>query len=197
METLRPTRTSSSSAAGRPAVSGALCLRVDAGASLTSPIRAIVHAVDAAQAVSDVRLLEDIVSAQSAPRRDQLLVLAVFALIAFVLAGVGIHGLLSFTVSARTQEVGVRVALGAARTSILRMFLRQGMVLGIAGVAIAAPLAYLSAQGMRALLFGIEPGDPLAYAFATVLAVVLTLAGSVRPAVRAATIDPARTIRTE
>jgi hypothetical protein len=118
-------------------------------AALAPAVRAIVHGADAAQAVSDVRLLDDLVRAQSAPRRDQLLVLGTFAAIAFLLAGIGIHGLLSFAVSSRLQEVGVRVALGAARRRILRMFLEQGMVLGVAGIAIGAPLAYLSAGGMR------------------------------------------------
>ena len=71
------------------------------------------------------------------------------------------------------------------------------MRLGLAGVVVAVPLAYLAARGMRALLFGVEPGDPLIYVGAAALAMVMTLAGSLRPAVRAATIDPALTIRTE
>ena len=164
-------------------------------AALAPAIRSIVHDADAAQAVSDVRLLDDIVATQTAPRRDQLAVLGAFAAIAFLLAAIGIHGLLSFTVSSRLQEVGVRVALGAARSAILRMFLNQGLTLGIAGIAIAAPLAYLAARAMKALLFGVEPGDPLIYVSAAALAIVMTLAGSLRPAIRAATIDPALTIR--
>jgi predicted permease len=166
-------------------------------AALAPAIRGIVHDIDPAQAVSDVSLLADIVATQSAPRRDQLSVLGMFTAMAFLLAAVGIHGLLSFTVSVRSQEVGVRVALGAARSQILRMFLNQGLRLGIAGLAIAVPLAYLAARGMRALLFGVEPGDPLVYAAAAGLAIVMTLAGSLRPAIRAATIDPALTVRTE
>jgi ABC-type antimicrobial peptide transport system permease subunit len=144
-----------------------------------------------------VRLLEDIVASQSAPRRDQLVVLGTFAAIALLLAAIGIHGLLSFTVSSRTQEIGVRVALGAARGNIFRLFLRQGLVLGIAGVAVAVPLAYLAARGMSALLFGVAPSDPVIYSGAAILAVVMTVAGSLRPAVRAAIIDPAATIRAE
>ncbi|MGH9385306.1 MAG: ABC transporter permease, partial [Vicinamibacterales bacterium] len=165
--------------------------------ALAPSLRRVVRETDPDQAVSDVRLLNDIVGAQTAPRRDQLLVLATFATLAFLLAGVGIHGLLSFTVSARTQEIGVRVALGAARGAILRMFLRQGLVLGMAGVAIAVPLAYLAARGIASLLFGVEPGDPVIYASAAVVAITMTLAGSLRPAVRAAVIDPAITTRTE
>ncbi len=132
-----------------------------------------------------------------APRRDQLIVLATFAAIAFLLAAVGIHGLLSFTVSARTHEIGVRVALGAMRSTILRMFLRQGIALGIMGVVVGLPLAYIGARGLGALLFGVEPGDPMIYTPAAVLALTLALTGSLFPALRAAAIDPAVTTRTE
>jgi len=166
-------------------------------AALAPAIRAIVHDADAALAVSDVRLLDDIMATQTAPRRDQLAVLGAFAVIAFLLAAIGIHGLLSFTVSSRQQEVGVRVALGADRSGILRMFLHQGFALGISGIVVAVPLAYAAARAMRALLYGVEPGDPLIYATATALAILMTLAGSLRPALRAATIDPAVTIRAE
>ena len=159
--------------------------------SLVPALRRIVHDVDPEQPVSDARPLDAVVRAQTASRRDQLTALATFATIAFVLAVVGIHGLLSFTVSARTQEVGVRVALGASRQRILGMFLRQGLMLGAAGVAVAVPLSYLAARAMSALLFGVEPGDPAIYAGAVVLAVVMTLGGSLRPALRAASIDPA------
>ena len=162
---------------------------------LVPALRRIVHDVDPAQPVTDPRPLEDIVRAQTASRRDQLTVLATFTGIALVLAVVGIHGLLAFTVSARTQEVGVRLALGASRHRILGMFLRQGLMLGAAGVLVAVPLAYLAARAMSALLFGVEPGDPAIYAGVVALAIVMTLGGSLRAACRAASVDPAVTIR--
>ena len=165
--------------------------------ALTPAVSRIIRDVDPEQAISNVRPLADIVSLGIAPRRDQLMVLATFAAIAFLLAAVGIHGLLSFTVSARTHEIGVRVALGAVRTTVLRMFLRQGLTLGIAGVVVGLPLAYLGARGLGALLFGIEPGDPMVYGPAALLALTLALTGSLLPALRAAAIDPAITTRTE
>jgi putative ABC transport system permease protein len=165
--------------------------------ALVPELRRIIRQVDPDQAVAGVRLLDDVVASQTAPRRDQLAVLGAFAIVALFLAAVGIHGLLSFTVLARTQEVGVRVALGAARNRILGMFLRQGLVLGIAGVAAAMPLAYLAARGLTALLFGVEPGDPAIFGSAALLALLMTVAGSLRPALRASTIDPAITIRSE
>ena len=174
-----------------------LLVRSSGSFTLAPALRRVIRSADPNQAVSDVKLLKDIVGGQTAPRRDQLVVLGAFAAIAFLLAGVGIHGLLSFTVSSRAQEIGVRVALGAARGRILGMFVRQGLLLGIAGVIVAVPLAYTAARGMGALLFGVEPGDPTIYAASATVAIAMTLAGSLRPAVRAATIDPMVTIRTE
>jgi predicted permease len=165
--------------------------------SLVPAVRRIVHDADPEQAISSVRLLEEIVAAQMAPRRDQLLVLGTFTAIAFLLAAVGIYGLLSFTVSARMTELGIRVALGAARRDILGMFLRQGLALGVGGIVVAVPMAYAAAQGMTTLLFGVPPGDPLIYAISSSLALAMTLAGTLGPALRAAAVDPATTIRAE
>jgi putative ABC transport system permease protein len=165
--------------------------------TLGSAVQRIIRDVDPEQAISNLRPLAEIVSLGIAPRRDQLMVLATFAAIAFLLAAVGIHGLLSFTVSARTHEIGVRVALGAVRSTILRMFLRQGLTVGMAGVVVGLPLAYMGARGLGALLFGVEPGDPMVYAPAALLALVLAFTGSLLPALRAAAIDPANTTRNE
>jgi predicted permease len=165
--------------------------------SLAPAVLKIIRDTDPEQVVSDVRPLADIVALQTAPRRDQLHLLGAFAGIALLLAAVGIHGLLSFAVTARTREIGIRMALGAGRGNVRNMFLRQGFVLGVAGVAIAMPLAYGAARGMTSLLFGVRPEDPLVYAAAAVLALVMTLAGSLRPGIRAASVDPAITIRVE
>jgi putative ABC transport system permease protein len=173
-----------------------LLIRTSGDPSALGPVvDRIIRDVDPEQAVSTVRPLADIVSLGIAPRRDQLFVLATFAAIAFLLAAVGIHGLLSFTVSARTHEIGVRVALGAMRSTILRMFLRQGITLGIVGVAVGLPLAYLGARALGGLLFGVEPSDPRVYAPAALLALTLAVTGSLLPALRAAAIDPAMTTR--
>jgi len=165
--------------------------------ALTPALRRIIHEADAEQSITDVQPLENIVVGETATRRAQLRVLGAFAAIAFLLAAVGIHGLLSFAVSARTQEVGVRIALGATRSDILGMFLRQGLALGAAGIAFAAPIAYIAARGMASLLFGVQPADSAIYATAALLALAMTLAGSLRSALRAAGVDPAITIRAE
>jgi predicted permease len=171
--------------------------KAGSAAGLAPALRRIVHEADPDQAVSEVRMLNDLVASQTGSRQAQLRVLGAFAGIALLLAAVGIHGLLSFAVSARVQEVGVRVALGALPRDILGMFLGQGLTLGLAGVLVATPLAYAAGRAMGTLMFGVEPGDFVVYAAAASIALGMVLAGSLRPAVRAARVDPATTIRME
>ena len=94
-------------------------------------------------------------------------------MIAFLLTSVGIYGLLSFAVSTCTQEVGIRLTLGAQPRDILVMFLGQGLALGLWGIVLAVPLAYLAALGTGALLFGVKPGDPVVYTSASIVALVI------------------------
>jgi putative ABC transport system permease protein len=165
--------------------------------ALAPAVRKIIQKADPQQAISNLKLLENIIEAQSGARRAQLRVLAAFAAIAFLLAAVGIYGLLEFGVSSRTHEIGVRMALGAQRTGILRMFLQQGIILGLIGLAFAIPLAYMTARGLTALLFGVQPSDPSVYGAAGFFVLAMTVTVSLRPALRAAKIDPATTIRSD
>jgi putative ABC transport system permease protein len=160
-------------------------------------IRRIVRQADPDQPIADVRLFDEIVALQTVSRRDQLVVLGLFAGFASLLAAVGMYGLLSYAVSARTQEVGVRVALGAGRGSIVRLFLQQAVALGSIGIAIAMPLAYAAGRAITTLLFGLSPGDPPVYLIAAGIAAIMTLSSSVIPALRAASLNPAISIRTE
>ncbi|HEY4426429.1 MAG TPA: ABC transporter permease [Pyrinomonadaceae bacterium] len=166
-------------------------------ATLAPMLSQIIHDVDPEQSVSDVRLLEDIVQSETESRRSQLRVLGAFTIIAFLLAAVGIYGLLSFAVSTRTQEVGVRLALGATPGNILSMFMRRGLILGVGGLVVGAPLAYVAARGMGALLFNVEPDDLLIYGGVSILVLVMTLVGSFGPALRASRVNPAISIRNE
>jgi putative ABC transport system permease protein len=175
-----------------------LVVRASGDAMALAPaIRKIIHDADQEQPITNLQLFDDIVAQQTASRRDQLLVLGLFAAVAFLLAAVGIHGLLSYTVQSRTQEVGVRIALGAAPRLIVHMFLRQGVVLGVIGVVVAMPIAYVAGRAMNAVLFGLSAADPSVYLIASAVAVTMTIVSSVMPAVRAANIDPAITIRNE
>ena len=158
--------------------------------SLAPAISGIVHKFDAQQPVSDVRTLAAIVDADTGSRQTQVRALAGLAIVAFVLAALGIHGLLAFSVSAQLREIGIRVALGARRSSIVAMVLRRTAVLTGAGVAAGAALAYAAGRGMQALLFGVSPADATTFAAAVALAAVMALLGSLLPAVHAVRADP-------
>jgi predicted permease len=165
--------------------------------TLAPALRQIIARADPGQPISQVRTLADIVEADTASRAVQVRVLAAFAGIAFLLAGIGIHGLLSFTVSSRSQEFGVRTALGAGRSDILGMVLREGVLLASAGVVPGVTLAYLAGRAMSALLAGVNPGDGPTFISVVVLCFAMTLAGSLLPAIRATRLDPTLVIRGE
>jgi putative ABC transport system permease protein len=166
-------------------------------ASLVPAVRRIIQAVDPDQPVSDIRPLSEVVADVTAARSVQVRVLLAFAAIAFVLAAVGIHGLLSFSVSSRRHEIGVRMALGAQRGDIVRMVMRQALVLAAAGVVPGLILAYVAGRAMQSLLAGVEPGDPLTFAAAGLLCLVMTTVGSFLPTRRAVRVDPATAFRAE
>ena len=114
-----------------------------------------------------------------------------------MLAAVGIHGLLSFTVSQRTTEIGVRIALGAQRRDILSMVLLRGVMLSLAGVVPGVLLAYAAGRSMEALLAGVHPADALTLTSAVGLSVLMTIVGTVAPTLRALRVDPIAALRTE
>jgi len=164
---------------------------------LAPTLRRIIHAADPSEPIINVRPLDAIVEAGTASRRVQLAVLGAFGAIAFLLAAVGIHGLLSFAVSSRTQEIGVRMALGAQRSDILSMTLGDGMRLAAFGLLIGGAMAYVSGRMLEALLAGVKPDDIATFGAAAALALIMTLVGSALPAWRAVRIDPTVAIRTD
>jgi putative ABC transport system permease protein len=165
--------------------------------SLVPAIRAIIGRADPQQPISEVRPLNDIVELETAPRRVQVRVLAAFAAIAFLLAGVGLHGLLAFNVSQRAREIGVRMALGAERRSILGMVVGRSLALTTVGLVLGAALALATARAMQALLAGVSPADLMTFTGAVTLSLVMTVGGSLLPALRAMRVDPITVIRTE
>lgn len=167
------------------------------GEALVPSIRRIIAQADPEQPVSDVQMLSQILAEDMAPRLTQLRVLAGFTLIAILLAGIGIYGLLSFTVSTRSREIGVRMAVGAQSKDIVAMILREGVVLTCAGTAAGIGLAYLAARSLESLLAGVQPGDPRTYVAGAVIALGTCVAGSIWPAIRALRTDPIAAIRAE
>jgi putative ABC transport system permease protein len=141
--------------------------------------------------------LSEIVEGETAPRRVQVRVLGAFAAVAFVLAAIGLHGVLSFAVTSRGQEIGVRRALGAQSLDILSMVLREAVPMATIGVVVGLTLAYAAGRGMEALLAGLRPADTASYLAATGLAALMTLLGTLLPAVRAMQVDPIEVMRAE
>jgi predicted permease len=175
-----------------------LVVRTSGDASaLAGPLRRIVHAADAGQPVSNVRLLADIVENATATRRTQLTVLGAFGGVALLLAGLGIHGLLAFAVSSRTQEIGLRMALGAGRSEILGMTVGGALRLAAVGIVAGAAGAAAVGQWLQSLLAGVSPWDPAAGAAAVGLALAMAVGGSLLPALRALRVDPASAMRAE
>ena len=165
--------------------------------NLTSAIHAAVHAVDKDQAIADLQTLEQIKSGTVSSDRMQTMLLAIFAALALLLAAIGIYGVISYSVTQRTHELGIRAALGASRGSLLTMVIRRGMRLTLMGLAIGVAGALALTRLLGSLLFGISPRDPVTLiVVAAVLSSVALLACYI-PARRAAGVDPMVALRYE
>jgi predicted permease len=166
-------------------------------ASFVTAARRIIRAADPDLPITNVRMMTDVVAGETATRRAQLGVLGALAAIALLLAGVGIHGLLAYTVSQRSQEIGVRLALGAEPGGIGRLVLREGLVLAVVGIVPGVAAAYAAARALSTLLFGVPPGDPVTLLAAVGVALLMTVAGSIVPAWRAVRVSPVSAMRAE
>ena len=167
------------------------------GEALIPAIRQIIRTVDPEQPISDIRTMDRVLAGETAPRRAQLQVLGVLAAVAILLSGVGIYGLLAYTVSQRSQEIGVRLALGAEPARIGRMILADGMRLAAIGILPGMLGGYAAARGMSALLFGVAPYDPATFGIVALVMAAIGIAASWIPALRASRVDPAITMRAQ
>ncbi|HEY0875173.1 MAG TPA: ABC transporter permease [Vicinamibacterales bacterium] len=165
--------------------------------AVTPLVRQIVRAADPDLPISDVATMGERVRGETAARRTQSAVLALFAGVAMLLAGVGLHGLLAYGVAQRRREIGVRMALGAPRRSVLRMIAGESAVLALVGVVTGTATAYAAARVFESMLAGVRPADPPTYLLAIVLAAVMTISGSLVPALRALRVDPVTALRAE
>ena len=164
---------------------------------LIPEVRRIIAGADPQQPISNIRTMEEIVAGETESRAVQTRVLMTFTGVAILLAGLGIYGLLSFTVSLRQQEFGIRIALGAQHGDIFKMVLRNGAGLAIAGLIPGLVLAYFAARWLESLLAGVKPGDLLTFSSATILCFTATLLGTLMPALRAIRVDPTTVMRAE
>jgi len=166
-------------------------------ATLVPAIRRIVHEADASQPISEIRTMEEIVANETASRLAQLRVLMILAALALALSAVGIHGLLSFTVSQRSREIGVRMALGAEAKHVVAMIAGQGGRLVALGIVFGTVGSVLLLRVLRAMLFGASPIDLPVFAAVAVLLAFTAAFAIWLPARRAARIDPLEALRAE
>jgi ABC-type antimicrobial peptide transport system permease subunit len=143
----------------------------------------------------DVRTMAQVFDRASATNRFSLLLFSSLAALALVLAAVGIYGVLAYFVGQRTQEIGVRVALGAGRADVIALIMRQGGRMTLAGLVIGLVIAALASNALNTMLYGIAPTDPITYIAVSGLLGGIALIACYVPARRAAAIDPATTVR--
>ena len=165
--------------------------------SVTAAVRQAIWAVDPAQPISNVRTMEEILSEEVAQRRIGMTLLVAFAGLALLLASLGIYGVLSYSVTQRTQEIGIRMALGAGRNDVLRQVMGGGLRLAGAGVAIGLIVSFALTRLMTGLLFGVSASDPRTLIGVTVLLIAVALLACYIPARRATKIDPMIALRYE
>jgi putative ABC transport system permease protein len=175
-----------------------LLVRTDGDpARLGPPLRAAVAAADPGLPVFSVRTLEDIVSDRSAQRRLAVVLISVFAGLALLLAAVGIYGVMSYAVTQQTQEIGIRMALGAEREQILRMVLRHGSLMALLGIGIGLAAALALARLITSLLFQTSATDPPTFSLVPLLLAAVALLACYLPARRATRVDPMVALRYE
>jgi putative ABC transport system permease protein len=156
-----------------------------------------VWAVDPAQPVASIRTLEELLARAQANRRFTMMTLGVFAVVALLLAAVGIYGVIAYSTAQRTHEIGVRVALGARRADVLHMVLRDGLRIGTLGTIIGIAVAAAATRLLSSLLFGVSPHDPLTFVVLPVMLLIVVLLASWIPARRALAVEPVTALRAE
>jgi putative ABC transport system permease protein len=165
--------------------------------NLTAAVRQQVWAINANIPVVDVMTMEQRLAETLAPRRFQMLLFGAFAVVALVLAAVGVYGVISHSVSRRTHEIGVRMALGARPRNVLLMVIRQGMSLALVGVAIGLVAAFALTRVMAGLLFNVKTDDPATFAGVSLLLAAVAFLATFLPARRATKVDPMVALRQE
>jgi putative ABC transport system permease protein len=165
--------------------------------ALAPAVRRIVASVDPEQPVSELRTMDQIVDLDVADRQQQMTLLGAFAGLALVLASIGLYGVLSYAVTQRSREIGLRIALGASASSVVRMIVSRGLALTGIGLAIGLVAAWLATRAMKNLLYGVAATDPLTFAAVAALLGIIALIACWAPARRASRVDPITVLREE
>jgi predicted permease len=161
------------------------------------PLRRIIARVDPEQPVSAVRTMNEIVDVDVADRHQQMILLGAFAGLALLLASIGLYGVLSYAVTQRSRELGLRIALGASSGSVMRLVVARGLALTGLGLAIGLALAWAATRTMQTLLYGVSAGDPRTFAAGVALLTTIAFVASYLPARRASRVDPMAVLRAD
>ena len=164
---------------------------------MTRAVRAELDQLDKDLPLENIRTMTQLVESSLAQRKFSMRLLSGFAGVALLLAAIGLYGVLAYTVTQRTQEIGIRTALGAQRPDVIGLVLRQGMTLAGLGVLIGLAGAFVLTNVIRSLLFGVAPTDPLTFAVIPVMLATVALLACWLPARRAAKVDPMEALRYE
>jgi len=162
-----------------------------------SVVRNEVAAIDRDQPISNVLTMDQRIAESVAPRRFNMFLLGMFAALALLLAAIGIYGIMAFSVSQRTHEIGVRMALGARSRDVLKSVLRNGSMLALIGIAVGLGAAFALTRLMSALLYNVSPTDPLTFIIDAALLAAIALIACYIPARRATRVDPLVALRHE
>jgi predicted permease len=160
-------------------------------------VRNAVHGVDRDLPLSNVNTMDKLVESSVGQRKLSMILLGVFSTIALLLASIGIYGVMSYSVAQRTRELGIRMALGAARLSVLTLVVRQGIALALSGVAIGLVAAFALTRFLSNQLYGVGATDPATFATVSATLILIALLATVMPALRATRVDPVVALRDE
>ena len=158
-------------------------------------VRDAVRAIDRNLPVSDIRTMDDVAASALAQPRFVTFLLGIFSSVALLMAAIGVYGLLHYSIARRGQEIGVRVALGARSSDVVRMILREGLALAMPGIALGLLGALWVSESIRTLLYRVSPTDSVSIAITGLTLLGATLLASYLPARRAARVDPIRALR--
>jgi putative ABC transport system permease protein len=165
--------------------------------SLLPAAREAVHSIDRNLPLAVVNTMDKLVESSVGQRKLSMILLGVFSAIAMLLASIGIYGVMSYSVTQRSRELGIRMALGAARGRVLALVVGQGMVLAGAGVTIGLVAAFALTRLLTSQLFGVRATDPATFTFVSALLVAIALLATLLPAMRATRVDPVVALRDE
>ena len=166
-------------------------------AAMTAEIKGVLSSMDKNVVMTEITTMQEAVLDANAQSRLELWLFLGFAGTALLLAALGIYGVMSYSVTRRTQEMGIRMALGAARIDVVRLVLRQAMLVAVAGTVCGVAAAFVLSRFMANLLFGVRPNDPVTYGIVVTLLIAVAALASYVPARRATRVDPVRALRWE